>query len=54
MNDRSAKESYERPQVLRVKLVQGEIAVTGCKTRTQTTGPAFPGCRAGVCQQRGS
>ncbi len=54
MSEKAKKEAYEPPLVLRVKLVAGEMAVTGCKTRTQTTGPAFPGCRAGVCQQRGS
>jgi hypothetical protein len=54
MSEKVEKEAYQPPLVLRVKLVPGEMAVTGCKTRTQTTGPAFPGCRAGVCQQRGS
>lgn len=54
MSERLHKEPYEKPQVLKVKLVQGEMAVTGCKTRQQATGPAFPGCRAGICQQRGS
>jgi hypothetical protein len=54
VSERPHKEAYEKPQVLRVKLVQGEMAVTGCKTRQQATGPAFPGCRAGICQQRGS
>jgi hypothetical protein len=54
MKDKVRREPYEGPQVLRVKLVKGEMAVTGCKQATQTTGPAFPGCRAGICQQRGS
>ena len=54
MSERPDKEPYEKPQVLRVKLVQGEMAVTGCKTRTQTAGPQQGGCRAGICQQRGS
>src|SRR6266478_2852290 len=39
MSQRPHKEAYERPQVVRVKLVQGEMAVTGCKTRAQATGP---------------
>ena len=50
----TARLPYEKPQVLRLKLVPGEMAVTGCKTATSNTGPAFPGCRAGICQQRGS
>jgi hypothetical protein len=54
MTDEQSREPYERPQVLRVKLAQGEMAVTGCKTATQSTGPTLPGCRAGICQQRGS
>jgi hypothetical protein len=54
MSQQPPREAYEPPRVLRVKLVKGEMAVTGCKTRSQATGPAFPGCRAGICQQRGS
>jgi hypothetical protein len=54
MSEKPRREPYQPPQVLRVKLVQGEMAVTGCKQRAQATGPAFPGCRAGICQQRGS
>jgi hypothetical protein len=50
----TARLPYEKPQVLRLRLVPGEMAVTGCKTKTSVTGPAFPGCKAGICQQRAS
>jgi len=43
------REAYERPRVVRVKVVSGEMAVTGCKTRSSggpTTGCFRSNCRA--------
>ena len=47
------REAYERPRVVRVKVVSGEMAVTGCKTRTATTGPTS-GCFRSNCRSVGS
>lgn len=47
------KQSYEKPEVRRVKLVSGEIASAGCKTVSSMTGPTT-GCNAGMCLSMGS
>jgi hypothetical protein len=44
---------YERPKVVRVRVVPGEMAVTGCKTRTSSTGPTL-GCQRSACRSIGS
>ena len=49
----TAKEAYESPEIRKIKLVKGELAVTGCKTRTSTTGPAV-GCFRSNCKNAGS
>ena len=48
-----SREPYEKPAVLKIKMVQGELAVTGCKTRTSTMGPTT-GCFASNCKAVGS
>lgn len=48
-----SKEAYEPPTVRKVKIVRGELAVTGCKTRSATTGPAS-GCFRSNCRTVGS
>jgi hypothetical protein len=53
MKKRPARETYERPKVVRVRIVSGEMAVTGCKTRTSTTGPTL-GCQRTSCRSIGS
>lgn len=53
MKKRPAREPYERPKVVRVRIVSGEMAVTGCKTRTATTGPTL-GCMRSACRTVGS
>jgi hypothetical protein len=53
MKKRSLREHYERPKVVRVRIVSGEMAVTGCKTRTSATGPAL-GCQRTTCRTIGS
>jgi hypothetical protein len=47
------KQPYEKPEVRRVKLVSGEVAVAGCKTMTSSMGPTT-GCQAGMCLSIGS
>ena len=39
MKKRPPREPYQRPKVVRVRIVPGEMAVTGCKMRTEQTGP---------------
>jgi hypothetical protein len=53
MKKRPAREPYERPKVIRVRIVSGEMAVTGCKMRTSTTGPTS-GCFRSNCRTVGS
>ena len=53
MKKRPVREPYERPNVVRVRIVPGEMAVTGCKTRTSATGPTL-GCQRTSCRSIGS
>jgi hypothetical protein len=53
MKKRPVREPYERPKVVRVRIVPGEMAVTGCKTATSRTGPTT-GCFASNCKIVGS
>jgi len=53
MKKRPTRQAYERPKVVRVRIVSGEMAVTGCKTRVSTTGPTT-GCLRGACRAIGS
>ena len=53
MKKPSAREPYERPKVLRVRVVSGEMAVTGCKVRNGNTGPTL-GCQRTACRSIGS
>lgn len=48
-----SKETYEPPMLRKVKIVRGELAVTGCKTRSATTGPTV-GCFRSNCRTVGS
>jgi hypothetical protein len=48
-----AREAYERPRVVRVRVVSGEMAVTACKTKTTRGGPTI-GCQRGNCRTFGS
>jgi hypothetical protein len=54
MEKPKAKEEYEPPEIRTVKIVRGELAVTGCKTRTASPGPTFGGCFASNCRTVGS
>ena len=47
------KQKYEKPVVRRIKLVRGELAVTGCKRSDSHTGPAT-GCARSGCKSAGS
>jgi len=47
------REVYEPPEVRKVKLVKGELAVATCKTTTSRTGPTT-GCFRSNCKNRGS
>lgn len=47
------KEAYEKPELRKVKLVAGEVAVTGCKTPTSVMGPTT-GCFMSMCKSVGS
>jgi hypothetical protein len=46
------KEPYESPEIVKVKLVRDELAVTSCKTQTGA-GPTT-GCLRGACRAVGS
>jgi hypothetical protein len=47
------REPYDPPKVLRVKIVSGEMAVTGCKVRNGNVGPTL-GCQRTACRSIGS
>ena len=53
MKKRPAREPYERPKVVRVRIVSGEMAVTGCKVRNGNVGPTL-GCQRTACRSMGS
>jgi hypothetical protein len=53
MKKRPAREPYERPKVVRVRVVSGEMAVTGCKLRRGFSGPSL-GCFRSACRSVGS
>ena len=52
MDKPAAKEPYEPPDVLRVKLVSDELAAIGCKTLTGA-GPAST-CLRTMCKNVGT
>ena len=52
MDKGDAKEPYEPPDVLRVKLVSDELAVIGCKT-LRGAGPAST-CLRTMCKNIGT
>jgi len=54
MEKPGGKEAYEAPEIRKVKIVRGELAVTGCKMRTSAPGPTFGGCFASNCRSVGS
>jgi hypothetical protein len=47
------REPYERPRVVKVRVVPEEMAVTGCKTARVVTGPRL-GCQRTNCRAVGS
>jgi len=53
MKKRPPREPYQRPKVVRVKIVPDEMAVTGCKMRESVTGPTT-GCLRSGCRTPGS
>ena len=53
MKEPPAREPYERPKVIRVRIVSGEMAVSGCKVRNGNPGPAL-GCQRTACRSKGS
>lgn len=53
MKKRPVREPYQRPKVTRVRIVPGEMAVTGCKMRESVTGPTN-GCFRSSCRTPGS
>jgi hypothetical protein len=50
---RVIKQRYEAPEVRRIKLAQGELAVASCKMRTSSMGPTT-GCLRSACRTVGS
>ena len=48
-----SREPYERPRVVKVRVVPEEMAVTGCKTARQVAGPTL-GCQRTNCRAVGS
>jgi hypothetical protein len=53
LKKRVERERYERPKVVRVRIVSGEMAVTGCKVRNGNVGPTL-GCQRTACRTIGS
>jgi hypothetical protein len=53
MDGRRPKEAYETPEIRKVKLARGELAVAACKTATARTGPTT-GCFRSNCKNKGS
>ena len=53
MRKRPRRQPYERPKVLRVRIVSSEMAVTGCKVRNGNVGPTL-GCQRTACRSMGS
>jgi hypothetical protein len=53
MKKRPTREGYARPKVVRVRIVSGEMAVTGCKVRNGNVGPTL-GCQRTACRSIGS
>jgi hypothetical protein len=53
MRKRPKREAYERPKVIRVRIVASEMAVTGCKVRNGNVGPTL-GCQRTACRHIGS
>ena len=49
----TTKQPYAKPAVRTIRIVPGEMAVAGCKTRLSTTGPAV-GCVRTSCMSAGS
>jgi hypothetical protein len=52
------RQPYERPKIVRVRLVRDELAATACKNAI-TAGPDGARCRGtfpplGICRNRGS
>ncbi len=55
MADRPApRQPYEPPAIRKIKLVEGELAVTGCKTGVMNSGQGFPSCVRSSCKSRGT
>ncbi len=48
------KDAYEPPAIRKVKIVRGELAVAGCKTRTSGPGPTIGACYKSGCKHVGS
>jgi hypothetical protein len=52
-----ARRPYVRPEVVRVDLIEDEVALQVCKTaapQTTVKGTAPGGCRAKICNQNGT
>jgi hypothetical protein len=53
---KKARQVYESPEIMKVRLVKDELAVAGCKTTRVSMGPVR-GCLrglAGGCKRAGS
>jgi hypothetical protein len=48
-----SREPYERPRVVKVRVVPEEMAITGCKTARTRQGPRL-GCQRTNCRRVGS
>ena len=49
-----AREAYERPRVVRVRVASGEMAQVACKTKETHTGSPTIGCQRSNCRTFGS
>jgi len=54
LEDKPAKESYEKPELRKITLAAGEVAATGCKTNGGAMGPTFGSCMSSMCMGIGS
>ena len=54
LEDKPAKEPYEKPELRKITLEAGEVASTGCKTSGGAMGPTFGSCMTSMCMALGS
>lgn len=54
LEDKLAKQPYEKPELRKITLEAGEVAAAGCKTTGGAMGPTFGSCQSSMCMGLGS